>query len=853
VTGKSFSGFALLCLLAWACGGMAAEPSSVALAAKGKALVTLYVAGPADRLGVAAAAVDDLQRVLEQMVGAPFARVEGPFAGKDAPGLYVGAADDFLQAGFDVPRDLDGQELLLKTTANGQVLLIGGGPWGISHAIYTLLDELGCRWYFMGDAWEVIPRQADLSAAIDLRKAPDFFLQRKIWAGHGVHSAQLRRDFDHWMRRNRMGTPVGMATSHSWPGIDPTRDFAEHPEWFAQVKGERKASKPCYAHPEVIRRGMQRALDYFRQQPDADMITVSAPDGVNFCECDRCKALAGVEEIHEAFGTPFGKRADGREVSLPSETIFHYANEVARAVAKEFPGKYVGCLAYSCYAHPPSFSLEPNIYVEITRGYRRTPLTQSEQITQFAAKAKMLGIYEYFDVEQWSWDKPGAARAAQLDYLAGLLPYYYRNNMRSLNGEMSLNFAPNGIGYYTITRLLWDHRTDIRAVEAEFYRNAFGPAAGPVQRFYRRWESGQSLDARTLALAYRDLADAAVQSAGQPAYRARVDQLRMYAHFLKCFLQPNQSAERLNEQFGAEEAKRRVQELGDWTARLLDTGMTHSWAFNRYLIKAGDALGCDTKAWMQAGTAPTGEEIAQLFAADLRDGLALDAGEVPVTLFSRNLAPLKTAAPRLVPAVTAPIMLEIGRTNSLYLPTEAGQPVELTFAKDLPQDTVPRARFVSKDDYAQGLAELEYRQIDGEVRGARLVFPGPGTGYLRVEITAAPTAISGPAFLTGALNLKSARLYFFVPKGTPRFLLRTGAHGGPTILLKDAGGLVILDVANATRNEFLVEVPEGADGAVWSVEGPRDINGVAGMQLIGVPNYFSLQPDQLLVPVEVLR
>ena len=38
-----------------------------------------------------------------------------------------------------------------------------------------------------------------------------------------------------------------------------------------------------------------------------------------------------------------------------------------------------------------------------------------------------------------------------------------------------------------------------------------------------------------------------------------------------------------------------------------------------------------------------------------------------------------------------------------------------------------------------------------------------------------------------------------------------------------------------------------------SVEGPKDVNGVAGMQLIGVPNFFSLQPDGLLVPVEVLR
>lgn len=849
MTGKTI--FGLCCLLVLGRAGLTAGPPSVALATRGKPAVMLYVAGTKDQLGVAAPAVDDLKRVLEKMVGAPFECREGAFTENDAPGIYLGVPDDFLRAGFDVPTDLAPQELALKTTSKGQLLLIGGGPWGLSHAVYTFLDYLGCRWYFMGEAWEVVPRWADLSATLDLREGPDFFLQRKIWAGHGVHSSRLQRDFTDWMRRNRMGMPVGMATSHSWPGIDPEKDFAAHPEWFALVKGVRRASKPCYAHPEVIQRGIQRALEYFRQHPDADMISVSAPDGVNFCECDRCRAVAGVQETYEAFGTPFGKTADGREVSLPSETIFRYANEVARAVAKEFPGKYVGCLAYSCYAHPPSFPLEPNIYVEITRGYRRTPLTQSEQIARFAEKAQLLGIYEYFDVEQWSWDKPGAARVAQLDYLAGVLPYYYRNNMRSLNGEMSLNFAPNGIGYYLITRLLWDHRTDARAVEAEFFRTAFGPAAEAMQRFYRRWESGQSLDARTLALAYRDLQEAAERTADHPECRTRVDLIRMYAHFLTCYLQPNQDAAKLTGLYGAEEAKRRVQQLGDWVARLMDTGMTHSWAFNRYLIKAGDALGCDTRGWMKPGPVPTGEEIRQVFAADLA-AMPAEAREVPATIFSWRLVPLQTAAPQLLPKDPPPIALQIGRANTLWLPVEAGEAVELTFAKDLPPETKPIARFIRKEDYENGLAELVYEQVAGEIRGARLAFTGPHAGYLCVEITTAPTAISGPAFLTGKMNLKDARLYFFVPKGTLRFLLRASAHGGPTVRVQDGKGQVLLDVANAPQNEFLVEVPAGADGAVWTVEGPKDVNGVAGLQLIGVPDYFSLRPDQLPAPAEVI-
>ncbi|MHB0934779.1 MAG: DUF4838 domain-containing protein [Armatimonadota bacterium] len=850
-------GWLLVLLLAVASFGIAAEASSVKLAVAGKPVVKVFVAGTPEQLGVAAPAVADLQRVLQKMVGTPYESVVGPFADTQAPGIYVGTAADFAGFGVEIPRDLDTQELVVKTAGNGRLLLIGGGAWGISHAIDTFLDNVGCRWYYMGDAWEVVPQQPNLTVSLDLCDGPDFYLQRHIWAGAGMHSSWLKTEFANWQRRNRMGKPIRITTSHSWPGIDPEKDFQAHPEWFGLVKGERKNSKPCYAHPEVIQRGIQRALDYFRNNPTADMITVSAPDGTNYCECERCMALAGVKEIYELQGTPFGKTADGREVSLPSETIFNYANQVATAVAKEFPGKYVGCLAYSCYAHPPSFTLEPNIYVEITRGYRRTPLTQSEQIAEFAKKAKMLGIYEYLEVQPWTWEKPGRGRAAKLDYLASMMPYYYDNNMRSLNAEMSLNFAPNGVGYFITSRLLWDYKTDIRAAEEELYRLAFGPAEAPMKRLYRRWESGQSMDERTTALAYRDLQEAAQLTANQPEYRTRVDLIRMYAHFLRWYLQPkqygteSQDVARWTEQFGTEEAKRRVEYQGVWVSRLMDTGMVHSWPFNRTFMRRGNLLGCDTKNWMKPGPIPTGEEIERLFQQDLQGMKLDDAKEVPYTLFGNTLVPLPKGVPGSQPG-TAPVLLNIHRANILNIKAAAGQKVEITCAEDLPADTAARARFVGLEDYEKGLAEMVVQVVDGVAAGRTLTFTSPGIGYLRVSISAPLVKVSAPTFLSGDLNLMEARLYFYVPRGTPRFLLRTSADKGPTFTVKDAKGTVVLNTANAREREFLIEVPAGTDGAVWSFEGPKDVNGTASVQLIGVPNYYSLQPEQLLVPEDAL-
>lgn len=802
------------------------------------------------------AAIDDLARCLRLMTGADVEVARGPVPPADAAGIFVGTAAQLAAAGFDVPRDLSPQELALRTPNARQVVLAGGGDWGVAHAVYEFLDRLGCRWYYPGEAWEVIPKRPDLAVSLDVRAGPDFFLQRRIWIGHGIHSPTLQKDFADWSRRNRVGQPIDIATSHSWPGIDPEKDFAAHPEWFALTKGERKPGKPCYTEPAVIAAGIRRAVEHFAANPDSDMISVSAPDGLGFCECDRCRAFAQVVRTNEAHGTLFGTTADGREVSIASETLFSYANQVAKAVAAKHPGKYVGCLAYSAYAHPPSFGLESNIYVEVTRGYRRTPLTQSEQIAQFAAKASLLGIYEYYDVEQWSWDRPGAARASDLAYLAGSIPYYYRNNMRSLSGEMSLNFAPNGIGYYVIARLLWDHAADARAIEEEFYRTAFGPAAGPLKRFYRRWESGQALDPRTLALAYRDLAEAASLTEGQAEYRRRVDLIRMYARFLKLFLQPQDGSggkdiELWKQTYGEEEAVRRVRDLGEWVSRTIDTSMTHGWAFNRYFSRRGTALGIDTAAWGKPGTVPSGDEIERLFREDLK---AMDTGsaqEVPATLFSRKLVPLALAAPALAATNGVPILLETDRPKQLTALVAAGESLEVALAA-APPAGASRARFVPREDYENGLGDLTFQWVAGTGVGSNLAFRAPADGYLSVEVASPVSSVSAPAFLAGDMNIRRARLFFFVPGGTPRFIVRSGAHGGPTIRVLTGKGKVVLDVAKSARNEFLIEVPPGEDGAVWTFEGPDDVNGVSSVRLIGIPNRMSLSPAQILVPAECL-
>lgn len=610
----------------------AVDPPKVTLASDGKALVSIYVVDPAGRLmkppeakarkaSPGKPSIDDLQLYLKKLSGADFkVEVVQAYSGANKPGIYVGIDEDLKLTEIDGSR----QQFLLRT-ADGQLLIAGADDRGISHGIYALLHTLGCRWYFPGELWAVTPPlRKTLEVAEERIGGPDFYIQRRIWPGHGLRTETTRRELDQWQRRNCIAQPFDLAIAHSWLGLDPKADLQSHPEWFALVSGQRKASKPCYSHPEVIAKAIGYALSHFEKEPDSDMVSVSAPDGLGFCTCDLCRKQARVTELKDIGNEVyFGTNPSGQQVSIASETIFNMANQVAKAVSAKYPSKRVGILAYSAYAHPPSFKLEPNVYVEVTAGYRRTPLSEQEQFTQFGQRASALGVYEYFDVEQWAWERPGKARATQLDKVQATIRFYRENNFRSLSGESSDNFASNGIGYYAITRLLWDGKQEVRQIEEQFYRDAFGPAAGSIKRLYRRWETDAKHDAPALLLAYADLAEAAKLTEGEPIYHDRVDRLRMYAHFLKLWMQPpgnydpkSKAATAWAKAHDTPQQRRQIEELGTWASRLIDTHMIHH-AFNRYLLAGAEAMGMNTSGWKVAGKIPTAAEVEEAFQADL--------------------------------------------------------------------------------------------------------------------------------------------------------------------------------------------------------------------------------------------
>jgi hypothetical protein len=584
--------------------------------------------------GSVAEPVRELQQRLKEISGANFKLAN---AARGATGLYVGLAADFPWVKVEEPARLGAEGFILKTDGTS-VFLIANEASGVRHGVTTLLHRLGCRWFFPGKVWEVIPRQQTLQLACDERQVPSFPINRRIWYGFGAYPP-CARDLEEWNRHNRMGGPVDVHLGHSWCGLNPAKEFAEHPEWFALVNGKRQTSKPCYSHPDVIQRAIQHALAAADQ--GAGMISMSPPDGLGYCECERCMATLKGAAPYKSHGTTFAKRPDGVVVNVTSETLFRCVNEVAAAVAKKHPKTLIGCMAYSAYSQPPSFPLHPNVFVQVTTAYRRTDLTLEEQLAGFAKQGCRAGIRDYFSVYQWDWDaSPGKKKLAP-DALQARLRLYHQNAVASINAESSNNWGPRGLSYYLAAQLMWDVNADVKALLQDFYVQAFGPAAAVMERYYVRWYGAgagldeaakgetddakeKPVDGQLLKALFQDLDEAARLVKDHPAYLARVDHLRMYLHYLYLRQRTQQAGKSKDEKAILEAVKAETVFGG----RLTYTNMIHSRPllgkafprrfreFMRLLDKAPEAQSTRKGGWRQVGQPPTHEELERLWAED---------------------------------------------------------------------------------------------------------------------------------------------------------------------------------------------------------------------------------------------
>ena len=233
------------------------------------------------------------------------------------------------------------------SVTNGCLRIVGGGPRGVLYGVYDLLERFGgCEWF---SSWvEEIPEREVFSVPgnLDFSDAPAFEERDVFWHGSGGAFGARCRFNGQFHKGQAYGGPdlhfakgLGFQLAHTYGSLVSVRErFAKHPEWFSLVGGRRLGPgeewQLCWSNKELQQLVVERCRQLLREDPGALAIGVSQNDCYGYCECAECAALTKAE------GSPAGPN-------------IAFANAVAEALEKDFPGVTVFTLAYMGTRRPP--------------------------------------------------------------------------------------------------------------------------------------------------------------------------------------------------------------------------------------------------------------------------------------------------------------------------------------------------------------------------------------------------------------------------------------------------------------------------------------------------------------------
>ncbi len=357
------------------------------------------------------------------------------------------------------------------------IYITGGKQRGTMYGVFEFLErELGCRWYT--PAVNVIPKREEL---------------KFVWLDHAEKpGVRVRNNFyfeafdPTWATRNKMNGVMGFREQpggvesywevHTfYPLMPPAEFYKKHPEYYSLVDGKRifERAQLCLTNPNVLRIITDRIKKRMRESPEYLIYDVSQNDWHNPCQCEKCQAIV---------------KAKGGESGL----IIWFVNQVAEAVEKEFPTKFIGTLAYQYTRTPPkNISPRHNVVVRLcsieccfAHDFKSCPENKSflNDLKGWSSIAPHMYIWDYV-----------------VNFTHYVMPYpnfrVLQSNIQSFRDNNAIGIMEQAAGQsrggefselraYLISKLLWNPDCDTEAVINDFMYGYYGRAGKFVRQYF---------------------------------------------------------------------------------------------------------------------------------------------------------------------------------------------------------------------------------------------------------------------------------------------------------------------------------------------------------------------------------
>ncbi len=366
---------------------------------------------------------------------------------------------------------------------NGNDLEIRGGVnFGLLYGVYALLEEdIGYRWYEPGVT--VTPKLNELNITIrDRSEAPAFPVVRDPFSYVESNPDWALRNRVIRMMNNSLPPELGKKIifprpkgefwmCHTTQYFCPASIFNSHPEYFMlDVNGKRSKQQVCPSNPEVEKLAIQKIISTLDNAPEANYITLSLEDNVDWCHCPQCAEINKREGCNGA-------------------AFFELANKIANKIAEKHPAVKLLITAYYATLVPPEhMQMADNIsilYADINR-HRSDPVTRGanqKHLKNWSRLVKEIIIWDY-QVDFTNYYRYVLSTNATAQNLAFYHSLPEIKGVAIQGAYQSMGGARQGLRAWVEAKLLWNPGRDYRALMKDYIHGVYGPAAPPIEKFY---------------------------------------------------------------------------------------------------------------------------------------------------------------------------------------------------------------------------------------------------------------------------------------------------------------------------------------------------------------------------------
>jgi hypothetical protein len=448
--------------------------SAVAISQDGQAKAVIVIAPDAPAPEQHAA--KELADFLRQTTGATF-----ELAGQRKPGascILVGPAAAKLADEQFSTEGLGAEGIVVKTVGN-DLILAGGAPRGTLYAVYTFLEEqLGCRWWSSTES--TIPKRPTLSVdGVNIRYVPPLEYRSAFWYDAFDGDWAVRNKCNgqsHRLSAEQGGRHIYEGFVHTfYPLIPPQKYFAEHPEWFSEIKGKRTTehAQLCLTNEEMRKELVKNLKERLRNNPAATIASVSQNDWHGNCQCQNCAAIE-------------------KEEGSPAGLMLRFVNAVAADIEPQFPNVAISTLAYQYTRKPPALTKpRHNVIVQLCSIECSFCKPLADERNK-AFRDDLVGWSKISD-RLYIWDYTTNFRHyvmphPNLRVLGPNVKFFVDHNVKGIfeqGAYQSYGSEMAELRAWVLAKLLWDPSHDEELLTNEFIEGYYGPAAPDIKAYLK--------------------------------------------------------------------------------------------------------------------------------------------------------------------------------------------------------------------------------------------------------------------------------------------------------------------------------------------------------------------------------